>query len=216
MADTSTLLERSEDLEQAIFAILEPVNFELSLGDLRLDAGIRLAMVSVEHGRALRELVAGGFFVSAVSLMRSQFEALTRAAWAVWGASDAEIARLQAPLTLMTEKDARKLTGLSEMLTKLEGRAPAGLVEMLGVFRETSLSALNSFVHGGIHVVNRHAVGFPEHLVGQIVRNSNGLLTMAGMLLAVYGNHNQAKLQMSKVQPAFADCLPPLLPVVAT
>lgn len=153
-----------------------------------------------------------GLFVSAVSLMRPQFESLTRAAWVVWGAADAEITRLQAPLTLMTEKEARKLTGLSEMLAKLEGRAPAGLVQMLNVFKGTSLSALNSFVHGGIHVVNRHEVGYPDRLVGQIVRNSNGLVTMAGMLLALYGGDSDARTRVSKIHLQFSDCLPPLLP----
>ena len=79
-----SLLRRSEELENAVFGILEPVNFEPAFQDLRLDAGIRLATVSLEHGRALRQLVESSLFPSAVSLMRSQFEALTRAAWAVW------------------------------------------------------------------------------------------------------------------------------------
>lgn len=210
--EIAALLDRSEELEDAVFSILEHVDYEHAFSDLRLDAGIRLAMVSIEHGRALRHLVADGLVVSAVSLMRSQFEALTRAAWAVWGANDAEVTRLQAPLTVMTEKEAKKLTGLTEMLAKLEGRAPAGLVQMLNVFRDTSLSALNSFVHGGIHVINRHEVGYPESLVGQVVRNSNGLVTMAGMLLALYGNNIEARTRMSKIQPLFSDCLPPLLP----
>ena len=144
--------------------------------------------------------------------MRPQFEALTRAAWAVWAAKETDINRLQAPLTLMTEKEARKLTGLSEMLTQLEGNSPAGMVEMLNVFKETSLTALNSFVHGGIHVLTRHASGYPEHLVAQVVRNSNGLVTMAGMLLALLGADSARRYRMSKIQPEFADCLPPLLP----
>jgi hypothetical protein len=215
MPPLTELLERSEELEVAVFAVLEQIDYGHVAEDLRLDAGVRLAMVSLEHGRALRRLVGEDLFTSSVSLMRSQFEALTRAAWAVWGATDAEVTRMQAPLTVMTEKDARKLTGLSEMLLMLQGKAPAGLVEMLNVFRDTSLSALNSFVHGGIHVVTRHAVGYPENLVRQVVRNSNGLVTMAGMLLALYGNDNEARARMSKMQPQFADCLPPLLPVRA-
>ena len=145
--------------------------------------------------------------------MRPQLEALTRTAWAVWAAKDANISRLQASLTLMTEKEARKLTGLSEMLTQLEGKSPAGMVEMLNVFKETSLTALNSFVHGGIHVLTRHASGYPEHLVAQVVRNSNSLMTMAGMLLALLGADDAARTRMSKIQPEFTDCLPPLLPV---
>lgn len=212
MADIAHLLERSQDLEDAIFSILELETFGPDPLDARLDAGIRLAAVSLEHGAALRELVGTGHFPSAVTLMRPQFEALTRAAWAVWAAKETDISRLQAPLTLMTEKEARKLTGLSEMLTQLEGNSPAGMVEMLNVFKETSLTALNSFVHGGIHVLTRHASGYPEHLVAQVVRNSNGLMTMAGMLLALLGADDAARTRMSKIQPEFADCLPPLLP----
>jgi hypothetical protein len=212
MPDIAHLLERSQDLEDAIFSILDLETVGPGQLDARLDAGIRLAAVSLEHGAALRELVGAGHFPSAVTLMRPQFEALTRAAWAVWAAKEADIGRLQAPLTLMTEKDARKLTGLSDMLSQLEGEAPPVIVEMLNVFKETSLTALNSFVHGGIHVLTRHASGYPGHLVEQVVRNSNGLTTMAGMLLALLRASDAASARMRKIQPEFADCLPPLLP----
>ena len=216
MADIARLLERSHDLEDAILSILDLETFEPDRLEARLDAGIRLAAVSLEHGAALRELVGTGHFPSAVTLMRPQFEAVTRAAWATWAAKEADISRLQAPLTLMTEKEARKLTGLSEMLTQLEGRSLAGMVEMLNVFKETSLTALNSFVHGGIHILTRHASGYPQHLVAQVVRNSNGLMTMAGMLLALLGADDAARIRLSKIQPEFADCLPPLLPQRST
>lgn len=212
MADIAGLLQRSHDLEDAIFGILDPETFGPDRPDARLDAGIRLSAVSLEHGAALRELVGTGHFPSAVTLMRLQFEALTRAAWAVWAAKEVDISRLQAPLTLVTEKEARKLTGLSVMLAQLEGKSPAAMVEMLNVFKETSLTALNSFVHGGIHVLTRHASGYPENLVAQVVRNSNGLMTMAGMLLAILGADDAARIRMSKIQPGFADCLPPLRP----
>lgn len=139
-------------------------------------------------------------------------DALTRAAWAAWAAKETDISRLQAPLTLMTEKEARKLRGLSEMLTQLEGNSPAGMVEMLNVFKETSLTGLNYFLHGGIHLLTRHASGYPENLVAQVVRKSNGLMTMAGMLLALLRADDAARTRMSKIQPEFADCLPPLLP----
>ena len=212
MADIAGLLRRSVELEEEIFSILNLDTFASNAPELRLDAGIRLAGVSLEHGRALRDLVGAGLFPSAVSLMRPQFEALTRAAWAVWAAKEGDINRLQAPITLMTEKEARKLTGLSEMLTQLDGIAPAGMVQMLNVFKDTSLTALNSFVHGGIHVLSREVTGYPEHLVAQVVRNSNGLLTMAGMLLTLLGGDDGSRGRMSKIQSAFADCLPPLLP----
>src|SRR6185369_5245988 len=198
MNANSALLSRSNELEDKIFSILDLERFESWQPSLRHDAAIELAGVSLEHGRALRELVGADLFLSAVCLMRPQFEAVTRCAWTVWAAKDGDIVRLQAPLTLMTEKEASKL---------------AGLVEMLEVFKGTSLAALNSFVHSGIHVLTRQVTGYPERLVGQVVRNSNGLMTMAGMLLALVGSDDAARSSMSKIQPEFADCLPPLLPV---
>lgn len=82
---------------------------------------------------------------------------------------------------------------------------------MLNVLKDTSLRALNSFVHGGIHVLTRHASGYPEHPVAQVVRNSNGLLTMAGMLLTLLCADDDARIRMREIQTRFAECLPPLL-----
>jgi hypothetical protein len=51
--------------------------------------------------------------------------------------------------------------------------------------------------------------------ISAIIRSSNGLLTMTGMMLAILsGNPNLAK-RMSGIQSAFIDCLPELLPVAA-
>lgn len=108
----------------------------------------------------------------------------------------------------MTEKEARKLTGLLDMLTQLPGKAPAGLVEMLNVFKETSLTALNSLVHGGIHVLTRNASGYSERSVAQVVRNSSGRMTMAGILLALLGADDAARIRVRKIQTEFTGCLP--------
>ena len=67
-------------------------------------------------------------------------------------------------------------------------------------------------MHGGIHVLARQRVGYPELLVEQVVRSSNGLQTMAGMLLAVLTGDSRVVRKMAGVQAAFADCLPELIP----
>jgi hypothetical protein len=54
----------------------------------------------------------------------------------------------------------------------------------------------------------RQAEGFPVHLAVQILRNSNGLLTMRGMALAHLTGDERVVEPMTKIQPAFADCLP--------
>jgi hypothetical protein len=205
------LLRRSDELDEEIFSILDPESYKPVEPSKRVGAAIGLAQVATEHGRAFRELVALGLMPSAISLMRSQFEAVTRSVWLAWAAKDADIERIQAPLTLEAEKAASKLPMLSKMLEEVAASAPPGPVQMLGQFKQTSLASLNSYVHGGIHVLHRQGEGYPEHLVQQIVRNANGLQVMAGMLLAMFGSSQEAGRKMAKIQPGFADCLPPLL-----
>ena len=194
------LLHRSDELGECIFANLQPETYRPANPSSRLDAAIGLALISIEHATALRVLVGAGLMPSAFALMRTQFETLTRSVWMMWAAQDSDVYRIQAILTLESEKDASKLAGVSKMLAQ---------------FKEVSLASLNSYVHGGIHVLARQAEGYPLQLVDQVVRNSNGLQTMAGMLLAMYGSSADAGHAMSEIQWQFADCLPTLLPVAA-
>lgn len=70
---------------------------------------------------------------------------------------------------------------------------------------------MNSYVHGGIHVLQRHGAGYPEQLIIDIVKSSNGLLTMTAMMAAILtGNQHIAK-DVSKIQRRNEDCLPELL-----
>lgn len=211
MTPMERLLQRSDELDEEIFNILDPDTYRpMELSD-RVGAAIGLALVSTEHGKALRALVILGLMPSAISLMRSQFEALTRSVWLMWAAKDVDIERIQAPLTLESEKAASKLPMLSKMLEEVAESAPPGPSQMLGQFKQTSLASLNSYVHGGIHVLHRQGEGYPEHLVQQIVRNADGLQVMAGRLLAMFSSSQEAGRKMAKIQPGFADCLPPLL-----
>ena len=209
------LLHRSDELGECIFGILQPETYRPAKSSPRLDAAIGLALISIEHASALRVLVGAGLMPSAFALMRPQFEALTRSVWMMWAAEDSDVYRIQAILTLESEKDASKLAGVSKMLADILVHAPPGPAQMLAQFKEVSLASLNSYVHGGIHVLARQAEGYPLQLVDQVVRNSNGLQIMAGMLLAMYGSSADAGHAMSKIQWQFADCLPTLLPVAA-
>ena len=172
-------------------------------------------MVAMEHAIALRTLMALRLPTSAVSLMRLQFEALTRAMWLLYAASDTAIDKLLAPLTLQSEQAAKNLPGASEMIEQIGRRAGQGVPpaahQMLSHFKDVSWHAMNSFVHGGIHPLRRNAEGFPVHLALQVLRNSNGLSTMTGMTMAVLTGDEAVAKPVSKIQPAFADCLPDLL-----
>jgi len=55
-------------------------------------------------------------------------------------------------------------------------------------------------------------MGYPEPLLVQIVSTSNGLVTMAAMVMALLSGDPARARAISKIQRDFADCLPPLLP----
>ena len=206
------MLGRSDELHEALLHIVDGATFDPSP---RGEAAVGMCSVALEHGLSLRALLAMGLPTSAVGLMRLQFEALTRAMWLLYAASDAAIAKLSAPLTAESELAAKNLPSASDMIEQIGKRVgshvPAAAHQMLAHFKEVSWHAMNSFVHGGIHPLRRQADGFPVELALQILRNSNGLLTMTGMTLAILTGDASVTKPMSKIQPTFGDCLPELL-----
>jgi len=206
------MLLRSDALHERLDELLGDAEFD---GTTRGEAALGMCLVAMEHATALRALMALGMPTSAVSLMRLQFEALTRSMWLIYAASESAIEKLSAPLTLEAEQAAKNLPSAKEMIEQIGKRVghgvPAAAHQMLAHFKDVSWNAMNSFVHGGIHPLRRSADGFPEHLALQVLRNSNGLSTMTGMTMAVLTGDEAIAKPMSKIQPAFADCLPDLL-----
>ena len=210
-ADLEEILRRSDALEAAVVELLGPDSYQTYDESRRVLASFAACSVSLEHAQGLRLLVREGLPTSGISLMRLQHEALTRSVWLLYAASDEAIERLLAPLTSAAEKVANKLPMLTEMLGAIAGKAPHGATQMLSQFKEVHAPALNSFVHGGIHPLQRHADGYPLPLLIQIIQSSNGLLTMSGMMLAILSGNPSTAKRMRGIQQAFADCLPELL-----
>lgn len=154
-------------------------------------------------------LIVSGNFTSAVGLLRLQYEALVRAMWLLYAASDTAVEKLSVELTHERARKSEKITMLSEMLRKLEGNAPAEALDMLLEFKEYSWKPLSSFVHGGIHAINRHSKGYPVTLLEQALRASNGVSLMVGMLLVILSGDLTQNKKIQKIQREFTDCLPP-------
>jgi hypothetical protein len=134
-----------------------------------------------------------------------------RAMWLLWAASDDELAKISAPLSAESETAAAKLPMVSKMIELLKDAGPPGAYEMVSGFKSTMLSSLNSFVHSGIHPIQRHSAGYPERLMAQILENSNAVFLMTTMLMANLTCDEAITKPMSKIQRGFADCLPDLL-----
>ncbi|MBP6422303.1 MAG: hypothetical protein KA271_05365, partial [Propionivibrio sp.] len=171
-ADVQKLVDRSNELtaELAEIEALPPANNEP-----RVLASQTLCRLAVEHADSVRVLVAVGNFTSAFAILRMQYEALTKAFWALYAASDNMIGRLQSELTPETQNRADKIPLIGALLTELGGKAPPQVVSQLNEFKVYSWKPLSSYIHGGIHAIARNSRGYPAGLLDQSLRASNGL-----------------------------------------
>lgn len=199
------MLKRSAELEKVLTDLLKITYLDNSA---RAESSNIMCSVSFEHAESAKILLATRNFTSALGLLRMQYESLVRAMWLYYAASDIAVSKLMASLTNESAKRANKLPMLSEMLKKLEGKAPQVALDQLLEFKEYSWKPLSSYVHGGIHAINRHSVGYPEPLLIQALKASNGVSLMVGMLLVILAKDGRNAGLIPKIQFEYMDCLP--------
>ncbi len=201
------LLENSEALNSEFSRIFD---YGPADDSKRVIASWLMCSVALEHSVSLRQLVLSGNYTSAICIMRSQFEALTRGMWLFYSASEQKIENTMKTLSELSQNADQKPSN-SEMMAKLQGKAPEQAVMMLTEFRDVQWKALNSYVHGGIHALQRHSAGYPEQLIIDIVKSSNGLLSMTAMMAAILTGNQVIAKDITKIQLRHKDCLPVLL-----
>lgn len=201
------LLNRSAELAEVLaeFLTLSPYD-----DSARTTSSRTLCGVSFEHAESARILIANGNFTSSLGVLRMQYDALVKAVWVLYAASDSLVGKLQNELNHETAKSADKMPLLTEMLGELDGKAPAQAISPLLEFKEYSWKPLSSYIHGGIHAITRHSKGYPTPLLSQAVRSSNGLLVMTGMMLVILSRDSRHSGRMLSIQQRFADCCPNL------
>lgn len=203
-----TLLTRSDAFEEALGAVFGANGVELFDQSPQHLVSAGACQLSIEHAFAVRCLFAAGAPHSGTSLLRLQYEALLRGAWALYAANDLQVAKLTVPLDADSEQGAKNLPGAGDMLRALVREAPPGLTIPLQQFEAISVKALNSFVHSGIHPLIRSKEGIPLALAVQVVRNSNGLMHMAYRLLASLSGSQDQMNKTTQIYNHFQDCLP--------
>jgi hypothetical protein len=201
-----TLLQRSADLQIALqqLAQLRP-----SEDSPRIAASRIMCSVAFEHAESAKVLITVGNFTSAIGLVRLQYEALVRAMWLRYAASDPAVTRLMGQLTREDlRRTEKKLPMLTEMLRKLEGRAPERPMSALLDFRDHLWKPLSSYVHGGVDAVHRHGKGYPLLMLIDVLKASNALALIVGMLLSALAADRSASAKVHRLREQYADCLP--------
>ena len=149
-AAINTLLSRSAELENRLTEFFRLPPFDQSE---RVSTSRVMCSIAFEHAESAKILIVSGNLTSATGLVRLQFETLVRAMWLLYAASDQAVSKLSSELTSESAHKANNLPMLTEMLNKLEGKAPQDPLDMLLEFKEYSWKPLSSFVHGGIHAI---------------------------------------------------------------
>ena len=201
------LLEKSEALNSEFSRIFDYGPADESK---RVIASWIMCSVALEHSASVRQLAMNGNYTSAICLCRSQFEAVTRATWLFFAASDKKVDNTMADAKTLSNTAEQKPSN-EDMIKAMAGKAPEQAVLMFTEFRDVQWRALNSYVHGGIHVLQRHGAGYPEQLIKEIIKSSNGLLSMTAMMAAILTGNQVIAKDVSQIQRRHEGCLPTLL-----
>ncbi|MEB0007887.1 hypothetical protein QN412_13715 [Pseudomonas sp. RTB3] len=202
------LLNRSDELHIEILALLERVE---AFPGIRHEVALVACGMALEHALSLRLLIRTQCFTSALSLLRLQYEALTRGVWLLYAATDLQVETLSSALTIEAEHCAKKMPMFSAMLDQVIEKAPIQASRMLLNFKEVNWQAMNSFVHSGIHPLRRHAEGYPAGLVDGAIRNSNGLNIMVLQLGVILSGDPSFEGVVRAMQEKYHALLPGLI-----
>lgn len=203
------LLHQSDELATELSALMELPPYDNSP---RIISSHTLCGVSFEHSESVRILISTGNFTSSLGVLRMQYEALVKAIWALYAASDNSISKLQSNLNAENAKWADRIPLLRELLVELEEKAPAQLLTPLHEFKEYSWKPLSSYIHGGVHAISRHGKGYPVELLTQAVKMTNALQVMTGAMLVILSGDTKQQGRITEIQQRFANCCPPLNP----
>lgn len=219
METLAASVSRSQEFHEHLLGLLARVD---AWDDSRRPAACALSCeTSLEHARAVGVLVATELGQSAVVALRAQYEAVVRAAWLLYSASEADVNRLLQPLNPTTEQEAKNIAtplAMLEALAKAEAKDPGlrGLVRPLTEAHAVLWRGMTSFAHIGLHALHRQDKGFPAQLAIDLMRNSNLFALFAARLLVRTGVPAQLHHEIDRAFESFEDCLPTIRAVPPT
>jgi hypothetical protein len=205
----SNIFVDSETLAEKLLTIID---IPLLDDSSRIGVSDVSCSLALEHWHSTRSLLKAGLLPSAAVVHRAQFEALARSIWLACSASDAHISKLTAPLSLESEQAAKNnMPQVTEMMQDLAKTAPQQAYEAILRFKDNSWKALNSYVHAGIHPIQRHHDGYPLKLLHDMLRNANGLAVISCMQAALLSGKQPLQGKVLELANKFPACMPPPL-----
>lgn len=196
---------------EAMMTALQDAMGDLEVDDqsLRVTVTFDALLLSMQHGDAIRILINADLGPSAIGVLRMQYESVLRAVWALFAASDADLAKLAAPLTPATLKAAKNMGMPQDLLEAVEASsAPPDLKRNLREFRTSSWDVLNSSIHAGLHALRRSDGALPQELLSTLIM-SNGFTLTTMALMTIVGGQPLRQRELNVIAVSFPDCMPP-------
>ena len=172
-------------------------------GDHRHRIPAQLFDLAIEHHSGIIQLISANLCASAFALIRCEYECFIRGAWLYYCASDAEIERF-------IEKDQIGAK-LYELIDALEQR-PEFETKLLSTVKESTLSAMNGYTHGGIHQISRRLQddhiepSFDEESVREVIQFSGAMGLIAFHQIAQLANRDRLMREANEVMKNVLDC----------
>ncbi|GLQ71229.1 hypothetical protein GCM10007932_05890 [Vibrio penaeicida] len=129
-----------------------------------------------------------------------------RGMWVLYAASDIAVSKLTAELNTESQRRANNLPMLSEMISQLQKKAPKNAIDPILEFKEYSWKPLSSYVHGGLHAVNRHSKGYPVAMLEQVLKASNGVNGLVAVFGSILTGQTTLTRDVYKSFDKYADC----------
>src|SRR2546423_246091 len=128
------LIERSREFESTLESHFGEQTLALADSSPRCQLCAMACLLSLEHAFVVRSAFGSGAPNSGAAMLRLQYEALLRAAWALFAASETQVDKLSRVLDIEAEQAAKNSPGAAEMLDAVSRKAPAGLAAPLQEF----------------------------------------------------------------------------------
>lgn len=165
-----------------------------------------MCSVALEHAESFKILLVSRNFTSAIGLLRLQFECLVRGMWVLYAATDTAVEKLTAELNEDNQKRADCLPGLTDMVKRLEVKAPKNAIDPIVEFKQYSWKPLSGYVHGGLHAIDRHSKGYPLEILEQALKASNGVNGMVAVLGSILSGQATLTKDVYQSFKEFSDC----------
>lgn len=167
-----------------------------------------LCELSFEYWISHRQLLINNRYPAAIVIARAQFESIVKAIWILNCATNDSVFKLNEDLDGQSEACAKNMPGVNDMMNALKTGVHKNAYDALVRFKMNSWNALNSYTHAGIHPISRLRSGYPDKLICDVYKNSNGLAAITAMHIVILNGRQYLQKEIIALSEEFKSCMP--------